>query len=185
LQCFLLPPRLHRNYAPLQKWFLDVYGERVGTATGFAELLHPEGAYTAAEDAVNTANPWLKAALSSALNATKSTIVSLALVHRFLDVEGAFSASRLEEEWQIGENGYVEDGHDSSRAQTRSTLASVSAFLSLLPLELQAQVRTGETEYAERKRRVEARRSREWELVNAKRSIMKAQALEEARQARA
>lgn len=100
-----LRKRQDRYYAPLQQWFSESFGVGVGTAEGFEDLLHPEEAYIAAEGSVDAASPWVKAALAAALGATKSTIISLAFVHHHVDADGAYDASRLEEEWQISEVG--------------------------------------------------------------------------------
>jgi len=58
-----------------------------------------------AEDAVDSAHPFAKAALSSLISSTRSTVITLALAHRAITVDEAFNACRVEEEWQIDENG--------------------------------------------------------------------------------
>ena len=97
--------RQEKYYGPLQNWFAGTFGAKIGTASGFAELEHSDGAYVAVEDVVATASPWLQAALGSVCGVTKSTIISFALVHGFIDARGALDAARLEEEWQISQNG--------------------------------------------------------------------------------
>ena len=140
---------------------------------------------------MDDASPWTKAVMQQVVGATKSTLVTLAFVHRHLDSEGALEASRLEEEWQINQHGEVEDGHDTARAYARLQLCTAAAFLALLPEaallqppppasarnhgELVAQ------RAAQRAERVAARRARETELVAQKRAAMRAHALAEAR----
>lgn len=161
----------------------------VGTAVGFSELVHPEGAYLAAECEVDDATPWVKAVMSQVVGATKSSIITLAFVHGHVDSEGAFEASRLEEEWQIRQHGEVEDGHDTLRSYLRVQLASAATFLTLLPpptlpppLPTSTAVKLGKGETLEarvegerlaREARVKARRDREAELVAKKRWAMK------------
>ena len=171
------PPRY---YDPLQSWFSRSLGVTIGTAVGFNELLHSESAYMATEDIVDTASPWFKAAIGQAVGATKSSIVSLALVHKAIATPDALDASRLEEEWQITQNGLVEDGHDTSRSSLRLNLASVAAFVGLLPPSLRgAPLADGNKAAAvaavlkQRLARVVARRDKEDKLVEQKRKIMR------------
>ena len=156
---------------------------------GFTDLRHPDSAYIAIEGEVDDASPWTKAVLQQVVGATKSSIVTLAFVHGQLDSEGALEASRLEEEWQINQNGEVEDGHDTLRSYLRVQLASAAAFLTLLPpatllpaLPTSTSVKLGKGETLEarvegerraREARVLARRDREAELVAKKRWAMK------------
>ena len=158
---------------------------------GFADLAHPDSAYIATEGEVDDASPWLKAVLQAVVGATKSTVVTLAFVHRHLDSAGALEASRLEEEWQINQHGEVEDGHDTARSYARLQLATAAAFLSLLPasalpppLPLASARNYAElmaARGAARAARVAARRQREAELVAQKRAAMRAHAVAEAR----
>jgi hypothetical protein len=158
---------------------------------GFTDLRHPDSAYIAIEGEVDDASPWTKAVLQQVVGATKSSIVTLAFVHRHLDSEGALEASRLEEEWQINQNGEVEDGHDTARSYARLQLATAAAFLSLLPAgellpPLPAPTARNAAEVlaakaAERAARVAARRRKEQDLVAAKRAAMRKHAAEEAR----
>jgi hypothetical protein len=67
------------------------------------------------------------------LGATKSTVISLALLHGHISVEQAFAAGRVEEEYQIEVNGFVEDGHDTSRIQNRIQLGAAGTLLWLSP----------------------------------------------------
>ena len=178
----LLRRRQDRYYDPLLTWFKSVYGVQLAVAVGFGEAEHPPTAYDVAEDAVDTASPWLKAVLQSVVGATKSSVLTLALAHRQVDVEQAWEAARVEEEWQIGEHGFVEDGHDTARAQLRSALTTASTYLWMLPpsarpaplpsLSGKDLDRTVARLAAERAARVGARRQREEELVRVKRRAM-------------
>jgi hypothetical protein len=110
------------------------------------------------EDFVERASPLLRSALHSLLGASKSAVISLALLHRRLSVVQAVEASRVDEEFQIRENGFVEDGHDVARAETRVRLASAAACLWLAPQPLPARDELGAVRARNRVRRL-------WEIV--------------------
>jgi chaperone required for assembly of F1-ATPase len=61
----LLRKRQDKHYGPVVEWFAAAFatGAPLGCAHGFGDLVHPGAAYVAAEDAVDTASPWAKAAL--------------------------------------------------------------------------------------------------------------------------
>jgi chaperone required for assembly of F1-ATPase len=63
----------------------------------------------------------------------QSSVITMAFIHRYVSVDQTLEACRIEEEFQIEENGFVEDGHDTTRAFVKVNLTSVSAFLWLLP----------------------------------------------------
>ena len=63
---------------------------------------------------------------------SKSLVIGLALVLRFVSPEYAEEASRLEEEFQMEQWGLVEGGHDMDRVAGKVNMASASAFLHLL-----------------------------------------------------
>ena len=96
-------------------------------------------------------------------------------------MEGACEAARVEEEWQIGENGFVEDGHDKARAQLRAQMGAIAVYCALLPPSLRlppAPVHTDAAACAAaataRRDRVLARRTREEALVARKREEVRA-----------
>ena len=166
----LLRKRQDKYYAPLLRWWSDATGAPLAVAAGLAEFVHPQAALAAADDFVYVADPLLRAAIASVLGATKSAVITLAFVHRELDIEGAFQAARVEEEWQIAENGLVEDGHDTSRAHLRSALAAARTLLWLSPTSVPPPLpRSGTKGYAtaleaaaqSRNARADARTARE------------------------
>lgn len=189
----LLRKRQDRLYQPLMDWFKGSFGVTLGTAVGIGDVTHPDEAYEVAEDAADTASPWVKAAMQQSVGVLKSSVVTLALVNRAISVEDAFEASRVEEEWQIGENGFVEDGHDTGRAHTRAQLTAVSTFLWLLPASAMpaALPLAGKKGYnvalasarAARAARVLTRRMREAAAVSSKRAIMLKMAVDDERAA--
>jgi hypothetical protein len=184
----LLRKRQDKHYGPLLKWWEDSFGSTLGVAEGFGDMVHPEAAFMVAEDIVDTADPFLKAVLAQVIGATKSTVIAMALVHRAIDVETAFAASRVDEEFQISENGFVEDGHDTARAQVQVALNAASTLLWMLPSSCTTPVPVpGRKDYASllatqneaRKTRVLARRQKEAELVAAARAKLRQQFIAE------
>ena len=59
----LLRKRQDKHYGPVVDWYSSAFQTSLGMASGFGDLEHPDSAYQAAEDAVDTASPWAKAAL--------------------------------------------------------------------------------------------------------------------------
>lgn len=190
----LLRKRQDKYYGPLLTWWHESYGVPLALATGLGDLTHSDEAYEAAEDFCELADPFAKAAAASVIGAVKSTVITMAFLHRALDIEGTFQAARVEEEWQIAENGFVEDGHDTARAQLRTCLASASALLWLTPTSQPASLPKPSAKgyaaalaatRAERSARVGTRRDREMALVSEKRTqIIAAQRRADADEAR-
>lgn len=178
----LLRKRQDKYYAPLLAWWKESFGSDLGVALGFGEATHPDAAYMVAEDTVDRADPFYKAALASVVSASKSSVIALALLHRNIDVDTAFETSRVEEEFQIKEHGFVEDGHDTARIQTKVVLAAASALLYLSPGSAPSvppsTSRKGyeallASESSARAARVTARRAHEAELVAVKRALLR------------
>jgi chaperone required for assembly of F1-ATPase len=174
----LLRKRQDKYYGPLLAWWRESFGVELAIAQGLSDLEHADSAYHVVEDFCERSDPFLKAAAGSVIGAVKSSVITMAFLHRMVDIEGAFQASRVEEEWQIAENGFVEDGHDTARAQLRTCLASASALLWLSPTSQPAALpKPGAKNYAHtlqaemeaRTRRVQERRQRERTLVFEKR----------------
>jgi chaperone required for assembly of F1-ATPase len=172
----VLRKRQDKYYGPIIAWFDTGYATRLGTALGFGDLVHPADAYVAAEHAADSAHPFVKAALQQLVGSLKSAVLTLAVVHRAVDVDAALTAARLEEEWQIGENGFVEDGHDTARAALRVAVSSAAAYLALLPRAYLPPPPAAVTPAA-RRAAVGVRRARETALVAVKRRALLAREL--------
>ena len=141
--------------------------------------MHPSAAFDVVEDVVDRADPFLKATLASLVGAAKSSVLALAMVHRVVTPSAAFDAARVEEEWQIGENGLVEEGHDTARASLRTALSTAAMMLHLSPASRPPPIPKGAAavavEAAARAARVGARQARERQLVATKRAEMRAE----------
>ena len=79
------------------------------------------------------ADHFLRAAIANLLGSTKSATISMALLHGAVSLDQALEAASVEEDYQIEENGFVEDGHDTQKVQTRVKAAAAAAFLRLVP----------------------------------------------------
>ncbi|KAK0199210.1 hypothetical protein DFS33DRAFT_1369776 [Desarmillaria ectypa] len=74
---------------------------------------------------------WEMAAMERATYITKSFLIALALVKRFITVEQASIAARVEVSSQIERWGEVEDSHDVDFYDVRRQLGSAACLLSL------------------------------------------------------
>lgn len=179
----LLRKRQDKHYDPLIKWYEERLGAKLSIAVGFADAQHSDVAYEAAEDIIDTASPWLKAFYSQTLGCLKSSVLAFALAHRVVDVDEAYAAARVEEEFQISSHGFVEDGHDSQRSYLRLQIASACAYLGMLPKESRPMLlpNPAKKDYdsqlsallTARSTRVGERREREKRQVDRKRELMK------------
>jgi chaperone required for assembly of F1-ATPase len=170
----LLRKKQEKYYEPLMKWYEDTFQTTLGRAVGFNELHHTEDAYNSVEYVVDKADPFLKAALQLVVGNVKSTIITMAFVHGHITVQEAFDAARVEEEWQISENGFVEDGHDTARAHLTSILSAANILLSFLPNARPTPPTTIEDRKSYKQIRdlhVNERRDRENKLTEKKRKL--------------
>lgn len=129
----MLRRKQDRHYDPLLEWFADHFGVSLGVSEALLSAGHAPEAYAVVEDFVDRADPFLRAAFNMLLGTCKSSTTALALLHRHISIDQAFDAARVEEEFQIEENGFVEDGHDTARIETKLRISAASAFLWLLP----------------------------------------------------
>jgi chaperone required for assembly of F1-ATPase len=179
----LLRKRQDKHYNPLIKWYEERLGAKLSIAVGFADAQHSDVAYEAAEDIIDTASPWLKAFYSQTLGCLKSSVLAFALANRVVDVDEAYAAARVEEEFQISSHGFVEDGHDSQRSYLRLQIASAVAYLGMLPKSSQPVLlpNPSKKDYdaqlsiflKDRSARVGERRENEKKRVDRKRELMK------------
>lgn len=134
-----------------------------------------------AHPALPSSSSYLRCSLlphsQATVGALKSTVLTLALLHGRVGVAAACEAARVEEEWQIGEHGFVEDGHDKARAQLGAQISAIALYVALLPPQLRlppappaANPERCAAAAAERSARVLARRAREEALVARKRA---------------
>ncbi len=77
-------------------------------------------------------DPWRLALVDDITSASKSLLVSAALVAGRLSVSEALAAARLEEDFQMEEWGCVEAGHDLDIADARTRITAAAMFARLL-----------------------------------------------------
>lgn len=163
----LLRRRQDKYYDPLIDWFKNAFGVTLGWTTGLQNVQHSTAAYELCEDIIDSGDHFLRAAVHQALGTTKSTAITLALLFRHISAEQAFNASRVEEEYQIEVNGFVEDGHDTARVSARIQLGAVANLLWLSPTSRPPQPPQGlgpeavQADMEKRLQRVAARRARD------------------------
>jgi len=129
----LLRRRQDKYYDPLVQWWEGAFAGKLGVTEGLGDVQHPTSSYEACEAVVDAGDHFFRSALHTCLGATKSTVISFALLHGHITVEQAFAACRVEEEYQIEVNGFVEDGHDTTRIQSRIQLGAAGTLMWLSP----------------------------------------------------
>jgi hypothetical protein len=142
--CFRVPPgrsasdvslrrKQDRAYEPLLEWFTSRFGTSLQVMEGFEDKTQSEEVFVVAEDFVDRADHFTRAALSSLLGVTKSGTIALALLFQHISLDQALEAARVEEDFQIEENGFVEDGHDTQRIQGLVRASAAASLMRLLP----------------------------------------------------
>ncbi len=89
---------------PLLAWAHETYGARFIAVEGVMHAAQPEQALAAARRAI-PAEPWRLGALSSIASLTGSALIALALGAGMLDVEAAWAAAHVDEDWQMAQWG--------------------------------------------------------------------------------
>jgi chaperone required for assembly of F1-ATPase len=100
-------------WQPLLDWLALNYDARLNVTTGLLPISQPPDATKALSDAVAARNRFQLAALSSAVAATSSLVIALALMDRRLNADSAFTAAELEASYQIEQWG--EDTESATR----------------------------------------------------------------------
>jgi chaperone required for assembly of F1-ATPase len=88
-------------------WARDDLGARFILAEGVVFAPQPEEAIQAARRAI-PANPWALGAVHSVMTLTGSALLALALAAGRLDVEGAWAAAHVDEDWNLSRWGQDE-----------------------------------------------------------------------------
>jgi chaperone required for assembly of F1-ATPase len=126
-----LVARQDATWQPLLDWAALALDARLTATTGILLVDQPESALAALGRAVEAHDDLELAALASAVKASGSLVVALALSHGRIDPEGAFQAAELHESHQIelwGDDSEAE----RRRASVRVDLDAAGQFLTLL-----------------------------------------------------
>ncbi|KAI9034379.1 hypothetical protein DFJ74DRAFT_649336 [Hyaloraphidium curvatum] len=109
---------------PLIAWVAVEFGCDVKVTDGIEAITQDPKTVETLRAAVEALDPFELAAFERMVLNTKSYIISLAVVRRFLNVEEATAAARVELEHQINRWGEVEDTHDVDREEIRRQIGS-------------------------------------------------------------
>ena len=99
-----LVARQAEHWDPLLNWAHETYGARFVAVEGVIFAEQPPEAIAAMRAAI-PAEPWRLGALSSITALTGSALIALALAHAALDVEAAWAAAHVDEDWQMAQWG--------------------------------------------------------------------------------
>jgi len=112
------------HWQPLLDWLALTHDARLNVTTGLLPIDQPPDATKALTDAVAALDRFTLAALSSAVAATNSLVIGLALIDRRLVADSAFTAAELEATYQIeqwGEDAEVAERRTRVHADLRAT----------------------------------------------------------------
>lgn len=125
-----LVERQERMWQPLIDWVLLAFGVEMRVTRGVVPIAQPGDSLAALERVVTGYDPLRLTALQSAVPATGSLILGLALLEGRLTAEEAFAISQLDETYQIELWG---EDHEAARARAalRHDIACASRFLEL------------------------------------------------------
>ncbi|TYJ55258.1 hypothetical protein B9479_004088 [Cryptococcus floricola] len=127
------PPPLVRlqkeHWDPLHAWLKEEFGVTMALAEGFGGVSQSEETIGKLRKAVEEMDAWELAAFERAVYATKSFVISLALLRGHLTAHEAADASHVEVRSQIERWGEVEDTHDVDYQDIRRALGSVAVLL--------------------------------------------------------
>lgn len=125
-----LAARQERRWGPLLEWAAERWGAALTVTAGVVPVAQPESALQALRAAVESLNDLELTALASAVQASGSLVVGLALTAGRLDADTAFEVSHLDEIYQVERWG--EDAEAAERRRRlRDDLRAAAAFLTL------------------------------------------------------
>ncbi len=126
-----LVARQHEAWQPLIDWATLRFDAALEVTIGVVPITQPAVTLRAFTAAVDAYTPMELGALHLATTACGSLVVGLALIEGRLDVEGAFSASQIDETYEIEQWG--EDAEQTQRrAALRDDIALAARFIDLL-----------------------------------------------------
>ena len=99
-----LAARHAQHWDPVLAWAREKFGARFVLAQGVVHVAQPKEAVAAMRPRIPT-DPWPLAALSSITALTGSALIALALAEGALDVEAAWAAAHVDEDWQMSQWG--------------------------------------------------------------------------------
>ena len=105
-----LVARQAQHWDPVLAWAREKYGARFVLAQGVVHVAQPKDAVAAMRERIptepgNIKNIWRLAAVSSITSLTGSALIALALAEGAFDVEAAWAAAHVDEDWQMSQWG--------------------------------------------------------------------------------
>lgn len=115
---------------PVLSWARDELGARFIQVQGVIHAAQPPGTLAAACAGI-PADVWRLGAVSSITTLTGSALLALALAHRAIDVETAWAAAHVDEDWQMSQWGRDEMAL-ARRAFRYTEMQAAAAVLALI-----------------------------------------------------
>lgn len=130
--------RQEAHWQPLLEWVFELCGARLRVTSGVIPLKQPDHALDNLRDLIDRFTDEELTALVTAMQASGSLVVALALICGRVDADTAFAASQLDESYQMERWGEDKEAADRRR-RVLEEVRVAAAFLEL------ARSSTGET----------------------------------------
>lgn len=118
------------QWDPILDWARDELGARFIQVEGVIHAAQPKEAIAAARKAIPM-DAWRLGAVSSITTLTGSALLALALAHKAADIDAAWAAAHLDEDWQMTQWGRDEMAL-KRRAYRFTEMQAAAAVLTLL-----------------------------------------------------
>jgi chaperone required for assembly of F1-ATPase len=119
-----------RHWDPVLQWMRDEYGARFILAQGVTFTAQPGEAIAAAARAIPK-HPWRLGAANSMTTLTGSALLALALAHGRIDVDAAWAAANVDEDWNMSQWGRDEQAL-ARRAYRFAEMQAAASVLSTI-----------------------------------------------------
>jgi chaperone required for assembly of F1-ATPase len=126
-----LVARQSAEWDPVLDWARDVLGAEFSLASGVVHVAQPQEALARILSAVEPLDPFRLAALHVITTLTGSALIALAHMSGRLDLEDAWTAAHVDEDWQIEQWGRDAEA-DERRMQRFAEFEAASRLMSLL-----------------------------------------------------
>ncbi len=125
-----LAARQHRQWQPLLDWAADRHGAALVVAVGVTPVRQPDESLAALRRAVAVDGPFRLSGLYAATACCGSVVIALALRDGEIDLDAAWSAAQLDEDYQIEKWGEDEEAAERRR-NLRADLDAAARLLEL------------------------------------------------------
>lgn len=137
LVCYLadepaeLTARQEAAWAPMRAWAEEVFGATLVPTAGVMPIVQPADSLAALRRAVEDVDDWEMAALHTLTTVTGSLVLGLAVLRGRLDADAAYTASEVDEAFQIEFWGMDREAEQRRRLR-RVDVAQAAKFVELL-----------------------------------------------------